>query len=262
MSQETTLPARLSQVPPAKLAKTVSEVQTWVSDAFGRIATLVKSVQAAQTQADAVLAKLADTITTPEQYEEYVQVLRVAKKRSKEFDGQRTDIVGPVNQAVKRVNDLAKEGESGWERVSVRVERLLQAYRMEQQRKADAEARRIREEQIKQQEKERLTAEKKAVKLEAKGQVEAAQAVRENAELAAAAPAPTITVAPATPKVEGAHTRRYWHATVTDLAKVPEQYIIRTVNLKALEEHAKATEGKVPVPGVSFSYEDKDIVRT
>ena len=51
-------------------------------------------------------------------------------------------------------------------------------------------------------------------------------------------------------------------AAVTALALVPDRWILKTVNLKALEDYAKDTEGQVGVPGVAFSYEDKDIVRT
>ena len=257
----TGLPEKLSTIPPAKLAKTVQAIQKWTGDAFVKIADMVKAVTLAEAQSTAVLNKLT-TITTAEQYTEYLEVLRVAKVKIKGFEASRLEITKPVNDAISRVMDLAKDGKAGWERVSQAVERFTGTYRIEQQRKADLEAARIRQEQIKQQEEDRRKAEKLAVKAEAKGNIEQAQVIRETAEVSATQPVAAVTVEAAVPKVSGAHTRRYWHATVTNLALVPERWILKTVNLKALEDHAKDTEGQVPVPGVAFSYEDKDIVRT
>jgi hypothetical protein len=255
------LPEKLSTIPPAKLAKTVQAIQKWTGDAFVKIADMVKAVTLAEAQSTAVLARLT-TITTEEQYAEYIQVLKVAKGKAKEFEGSRLEITKPVNDAISRVNDLAKDGKVGWDRVAAKVEGFTAAYRIEKQRKADIEAARIRQAQIKQQEEDRRKAEKLAVKAEAKGNVEQAQVIRETAEVAATQPVAAVTVEAAIPDVSGHHTRRYWHATVTNLALVPDRWILKTVNLKALEDHAKDTEGQVPVPGVAFSYEDKDIVRT
>ena len=270
------LPERLSAIPPAKLAKTVQAIQKWTGDAIIKVADMVKAVKESEAQTDKVVdTLLADSenclifgsvrlkpILTEEQFIEYGNVLTVAARQLKTFESSRLEITKPVNDVLNRVMDLSKDGKAGWERVKGMVEEARRQYRITKQKEADAEAARIRQAQIKQQEEDRRKAEKLAVKAETKGNVEQAQAIRETAEVAATQPAAAVTVTAAIPKEQGKHTRRYWHATVTALALVPDRWILKTVNLKALEDYAKDTEGQVGVPGVAFSYEDKDIVRT
>lgn len=52
------------------------------------------------------------------------------------------------------------------------------------------------------------------------------------------------------PVVQGISTRTLWRARVIDAKLVPDEYKI--VNDKMLQDIAKATKGKVAVPGVEF----------
>ena len=54
----------------------------------------------------------------------------------------------------------------------------------------------------------------------------------------------------AMPKVAGTVMRETWKAVVIDENKVPREYLM--VNLGALDAVAKATKGKIAIPGVKF----------
>ena len=257
-----TLPEKLSAVPPAKLAATVKGIQAWTANAFQQLAEMVKAVKRSEEQSAAVLERLGD-ITTAEEYEEYLATLRVANARIKEFEGSRTGITGPVNQAVSRVNDLAKDGQAGWRRVVETIGIRTAAWRRKQEEEARREQERQRQALVRQQEQERIAREKEAAKLEQKGRPEEAQAVRDAVE--SQPPPVAAAVKPDIPKVSGAHVRTYWHfRIVNEVAfydQAPPQFIVKSPNTKALEAFATATEGKQPVPGVEFYATEKDVVR-
>ena len=103
---------------------------------------------------------------------------------------------------------------------------------------ADEEARR---------ERERL--EKHAAKLKTK---EKQDALLEEAESIIA---PVVQV-DEPKKTEGVSRRRTWKARVTDITKIPREWMV--VNEKALDSFAKSTKGAMPVPGVEF-YEDSTL---
>ena len=69
------------------------------------------------------------------------------------------------------------------------------------------------------------------------------------AEAVAAAAMAEATVT-AMPKVAGTSMREVWKAVVTDVSKLPREYMI--VNQSMLDRMAQATKGAVPVPGVRF----------
>lgn len=106
----------------------------------------------------------------------------------------------------------------------------------------EAEQRRI----VAEQERQRQEAEKMqqfAAEAEAAGDTEiAAEAVA-----VAAITESTVTAAP---KAAGVSMREVWEAVVTDKSKVPLEYM--EVNLSALNAVAKATKGKLNIPGVQF----------
>jgi len=111
----------------------------------------------------------------------------------------------------------------------------------EEKRKADAA--------LKHQLEEQLNAKKKIQKKnQEKGPGEADEIVT--------APAPP-PIASTVPKIEGAYTRANWKYKVTDFNKLPEEW--KLPNDKALASHARATKGKVQIPGIEF-YNDEILV--
>jgi hypothetical protein len=57
-------------------------------------------------------------------------------------------------------------------------------------------------------------------------------------------------------KTKGTAIRHIWRAVVTDEKLLPEEWWVRSVNNKALQEFAEKTKGEVAVPGVEFLPEE------
>ena len=108
------------------------------------------------------------------------------------------------------------------------------------------QARIAAEEERKRQEAERLV--QTAVEAEAAGDTETAETYTALAAMEEA----RVTVAP---KAAGVSMRETWVAKVVDKSKVPLEYM--EVNLSALNAVAKATKGKLQIPGIEF---EKQIV--
>lgn len=115
-----------------------------------------------------------------------------------------------------------------------------------------AEQKRIAaEEERKRQEAERMM--QTAVEAEAAGDTETAETYTALAAMEEAA----VTVAP---KAVGVSMRETWVAKVTDKSKVPLEYM--EVNISALNAVAKATKGKISIPGVEFEKQIVSSVRS
>lgn len=104
--------------------------------------------------------------------------LKAIKALQKEVEEKRTSITGPLNQAVKAVNDLFRPPKEYLDKAEATIKRAMVTWTTEQERLA-AEARRKAEEEAR-AERERLAA------LE-REQAEAARRAAEEAQLAAAA---------------------------------------------------------------------------
>lgn len=142
-----------------------------------------------------------------------------------EATGQRNKFLDPL-EAAERV-----------------VKQKMAAYLDEQDRKRREEEARQAEELRKQQEKARKQAEKE----EAKGNIEKADLIRQEAqESALRAPAAQVPQ----PKAEGIKKIEKWHYKITSLDRLPKKYMIP--NDKMLQDLASATKGKVDIPGVQF----------
>lgn len=137
----------------------------------------------------------------------------------------------------KRFLDFASQGEA---ELRSKMEHYWQA---EQARLAAEE------------ERKRIEAEKQmqiAADAEAAGDTETAQI----ATALAAMEESTVTVAP---KAAGVAMRETWVAKVIDKSKVPLEYM--EVNMSALNAVAKATKGKISIPGVEFEKQVVSSVR-
>jgi hypothetical protein len=133
-------------------------------------------------------------------------------------------IKGQIGSFVQEQQRLAREAE----------ERAREEARLA----AEEESRRRTQEQAIEQ----------AIDLEARGNLEAAEAV-----LAAPAPVPVRYVAPAAvapqvAQVKGVATRFEWDFRIVDFNKIPREYLM--VNEAAIRSVVKATKGKIDIPGV------------
>ncbi len=226
------------------------------------------------------------TIDSPTMYELAADDLRTVKALSKDVEEKRTAITGPLNQAVKAVNDLFRAPKEFLQTAETALKNAMLTYDREQQRKAE-EARREAE-RLAREERERIEAEaretarkaqeeadriaKEAIAAAAAGdqgkaeelkqQAEQtaaagaaeAEAIANTADMVVAAPAPVATAAP---KVAGLSTRQNWKARLTDkmalirfVAEHPEHQHLLDVNQSALNQLAKAQKDAMRLPGV------------
>ena len=88
---------------------------------------------------------------------------------------------------------------------------------------------------------------KEAVELEAKGQTEAAESVLDFAEdLQPDIYVPELDLRSKTKFDQG------WDVEVVDELAVPEDYIIRTVDIKAIKAKVKQKKGNIKIPGIKI----------
>jgi len=128
------------------------------------------------------------TITTAAQYEDSATMLRKIKAGQNRLEELRTAITGPLNASLRAVNALFKAPAERLEKAERSIKGEITRYqneqeriRQEEQRKADAEARRLREAAEAKARQEREEAERKA-----KAEREAAEAKRREQEAAEA----------------------------------------------------------------------------
>lgn len=225
-------------------------------------------------------------IDSPTMYELAAADLQKVKGLSKDVEEKRTAITGPLNQAVKAVNDLFRAPKEYLASAERALKGAMLTYDREQQRKAE-EARREAE-RVAREERQRIEAEaretarraqeeadriaKEAADAAAAGDAAkaaelqqqasdtaaagAAQAetIAMEAEMVTAAPVPVATAAP---KVAGLSTRQNWKARLTDkmaliafIAQHPEHQHLLDVNQSALNQLAKAQKDAMRLPGV------------
>lgn len=225
-------------------------------------------------------------IDSPTMYELAAEDLRAVKLLAKDVEEKRTAITGPLNQAVKAVNNLFRAPATYLEQAESTLKGAMLTYDREQQRKAE-EARREAERKAR-EERERIEAEARETARKAKeeadriaqeaaaaaaagDQVKAdelaiqaentatagaaeAEAIAVAAELVVAAPVPIATAAP---KIAGLSTRQNWKARLTDkmalirfIAEHPEHQHLLDVNQSSINQLAKAQKEAMNLPGV------------
>lgn len=208
--------------------------------------------------ADGTLAMLAGigdvkvSITDPESYANAAGELTQLKAVMKRIDEDRKELTKPLDDEKKRVMDYVRPFTTALEAVESAFKNALIAYDQEQDRKrqlAEAEeAERLRKQQD--------ALEKRAEKAEARGHVEKADTLREQAATAvfAAPPAPA-----AAPKVSGISTRKTYSVKVTNLmdlvravaeGRAPLKYL--AADIKVLNGIAGALKEDYEVPGTKL----------
>ncbi len=231
------------------------------------------------SRAESALAMVQSMVVdSAETYELAADELKSIKARSKSIEEQRTSITGPINKALKAVNDLFRGPGEYLDQAEKIIKGKMLAYTTEQQRIADEERR--RSEAAIQAEQMRLTREAAEIEAAAKAEaesllaagdaekaaeVEAAAAI-ESASLSATAlvmTAPAPQVAPA--KAAGISMRSSWKATCENKAMLiafaadnPQFQNLLDVNQTALNQLAKAMRDTLEIPGVRV-YEEKQL---
>lgn len=217
-------------------------------------------------------------VRTAEEYAAGGEDLKRVKAAQKKLEETRTAITGPMNAALKRVNDFFRAPADRLNTIERAIKSKMVVYsdeqeriRREEQRKAEEAARREREKiEAQAREAERKAREKadaerraaeeaaaagraeEAAKLNARAaatEAKAAEKVEQLAERAATVVAPVIQRE--APKVAGVATREVWKFEITDPSKInpaflmPDEQKIRK-QVQALKGDAAALIG----PGV------------
>lgn len=228
-------------------------------------------------------------IDSDEMFGEAGEELRRIKAKTKELDEQRDGLVRPLNETVKKINDLFRGPLRMLEQGEGALKSKMIGYQTEQERIA-AEARRAAEAEAR-KERERIAAEaaaaqaraeaeatelrRQAAEAKAAGDTESAAALASTAESRTEAAAAVVmeaevavtavhtAVVPAPARVSGIATRSTWKAEVTDKAKVvafiaanPQFLNVLDVNQSALNQLAKAMKAELPIDGVRV-YEER-----
>lgn len=156
------------------------------AQAQGTVAYDASTAIVLQGQAQAALTSAQDLIIdSPSMYELAGEELRNIKALQKKVEESRTSITGPLNAALKAVNDLFRAPKEYLEQAEAAVKRPMVAFTQEQERIA-AEARRAAEAAAA-AERRRLAEEQAAQELAAREAAEAAAAAQRQADEAAAA---------------------------------------------------------------------------
>jgi DNA polymerase III gamma/tau subunit len=137
-------------------------------------------------QAQRALANAQDfTVDSDEMLEAAGDDLRAIKGLQKRVEDQRTSITGPLNQAVKAINDLFRAPKAYLDEAETKLKSSMVAYTEEQRIKAE-KARREAEE-LARKERERLAAEQRQQEEAARAAAEAAERAEAAAKAASAA---------------------------------------------------------------------------
>jgi hypothetical protein len=156
-----------------------------MSDTKGQVAYDASTAIVLADQAKAMLTGAADfVIDSPEMFDIAGDDLKQVKALQKQVEEKRTGITGPLNQAVKAINDLFRSPKEYLDQAEVTLKRAMIGWTTEQERVA-AEARRKAEEEAR-KERERLAEVQRQQEAQARAAAEAADRARREAQEAAA----------------------------------------------------------------------------
>lgn len=188
--------------------------------------------------------------------QEAARLLQDIKALMAEIDAKCDPVVKAAHAAHKAAVAQKKDLQKDLVAADAQIRRKMGTYRLECEKRAREEAAR-REAEAR---KAREAAEKEAAELAKAGEQELAEAVREEAEVAAV---PARVEEP--PKVEGAGYRDNWKAEVTDfpalvkaVAAGEASIALLQPNTKVLGQQARSLKSEFKVPGVRV-WNDKGV---
>lgn len=204
------------------------------------------------------------TITNQTELDAAANIVKEAKTRFKEIDEKRKSMTAPLDESKRMIMDFfrpvldqlkatestIKNGIADFHRVEIERERR------------ESEKARLEAERIEAKRQEALM--KRAEKADEKGNESKADGLRDQAEQVYVPPA--LTLAPA--KASGVSVSKVWRFRVTDLSKVPRQYL--ELNETAVNEMcrvAKSVAGEKQkvdhlIQGIEFYEDIRTSVRT
>ena len=202
----------------------------------------------AQQEAPAMLKKAeAIVILNQSQYESANDVMKVVKTKYKELDTKRKEITKPLDQAKNAVMDLFRQPLELLKQAEATIKKLMIDYADEQDRLRREEQRKLEAKARAEEDRKRKELEERAKKWAAKGKEGKAEELLEQAEeVEVVAP----VVAPKVEKVAGLSYQTNWKFKITDVDKIPREYM--APDEVKLGRMATAMKGIVKVAGVEF----------
>jgi hypothetical protein len=158
----------------------------------------------------------------------------------KEVDGTFKPLADKAFQAHRSITAKWKEVKQPLEDAKTYLVNQVKAYQRKVREEAEAEQRRLAEIARKQEEERRLA---EAIEAEKEGNVEEAQAIIEEEMFV-----PTPIVRPDVPKVDGRKYATKWSWKVTDINKVPREYLI--VDQIKMNGIVRAMKGQTRISGI------------
>jgi len=206
-------------------------------------------------------------VTNKEEYEHAATYLIDVKDEIKSIEASRKELVGPVNETVKKINNAAKMRTEPLMKVERDIKAKISTYATKQEAIAEKEAARVAGEQEVKEKAAKKAADDAAKKLaDAKesGDTVAAAAAASDAEQASAA----LTQAAQPQAIEkpeincrtengNTHIKKVWKFEVTDAAAVPVGYLV--VDEKKISQAIK--DGMRDIQGVRIYQENQVAVR-
>jgi hypothetical protein len=223
----------------------------------------------AQAAAETALAieqhTTALAITSEPEYIAAAETVKELKARARAIEEKRIELTAPLNQSLKRINELFKVPHATILAAVDRIGRAMIGYQ-DVQRRARMEAERVaREAAQKEQRRLDALAMERASRAEKKGDLAKAEAILEAVPVVV--PPPVVAV-PDPPAVKGLTTKSYWRHEVTDFAalvtacaagEVPLEALLP--NDKLLGQTARALKTAMRWPGVRV-IEEKQLAGT
>ena len=183
-------------------------------------------------------------IDSPEKHQEADQKVREGQRLKAGIKEKVDPIVKERHEAHKESTKCRSACLDPIEQGQKQLTDKMATYQKEEAEKAAKERERLEAEAKKRHEENCL---KEAAELEAKGQTEAAESVLDFAEdLQHEIYVPEPDIRSKTKFDQG------WDVEIVDELAVPEDYIIRTVNIKAIKEIVKQKKGNIKIPGIKI----------
>lgn len=191
----------------------------------------------------------AMVVDSPDSYQLAGERLSASKSRRSFIEGMKEEVCVPLHEIHKKAVSVFRPLIEGWGRCEKAINGKMSAYDVEQERAARKRQEQFRLAAEAEATKEREEAEKLAVVAEAKGDDERAQEIRDDAEQPIL---PVPLIPRGVPKIEGLKAPTVvWHYEVTDIDKVPEDWLKPRVEDGAkIRAEAKRTNGKCSIAGI------------
>lgn len=199
-----------------------------------------------------VLVELME-VDTPEDYAQAGFRLATSKDRLHYLEGWKDEVCGPIFRAHRAAIAEFKPAMDRWKQCVLLLNEKMTQYdrKVEAQNKKRAEELRLLAENEAAQEKQELL--EMAETAEARGETEQAKDLRDDAETAVAIPVPLIPARP--PKIDGLKVSKRWTFEVTDIDKVPDEWVTKEIAGAKVRAEAKRTSGKCQIPGLRIYQE-------